>query len=107
MKVFNATQHQRTILTQLRKDIECIFHKGVLNGSNVYFEELQEIEKLGVALVAKDESDVVVKLNELYVNESKQRELSEKSKNLFSSKGQDKLYQEIKKIVETKWHIHI
>lgn len=70
-------------------------------------KELQEIEKLGVALVAKDESDVVVKLNELYVNESKQRELSEKSKNLFSSKGQDKLYQEIKKIVETKWHIHI
>ena len=70
-------------------------------------KELQEIEKLGVALVAKDESDVVVKLNELYVNELKQRELLEKSKNLFSSKGQDKLYQEIKKIAEKKWHIHI
>ncbi len=70
-------------------------------------KELQEIEKLGVAVVAKDESDVVVKLNELYINEFKQRELAEKSKNLFSFKGQDILYQEIKKLVEKKWHLHI
>ncbi len=70
-------------------------------------KELQEIEKLGVAVVAKNESDVVVKLNELYVNEFKQKELAEKSKKLFSYKGQDKLYQEIKIIAEKKWHFHI
>lgn len=70
-------------------------------------KELQEIEKLGVALVAKDESDVVIKLNDLYNNELMQTELSEKSKNLFPTKGQEKLYQEIKKIVKKKWHIHI
>jgi hypothetical protein len=69
MKIFNASRHQRQILIQLRKDIECIFHKGVLKNINIYFENIRETDgAFGLAYEAdkKIQLDINMNGNRLY-----------------------------------------
>jgi spore coat polysaccharide biosynthesis predicted glycosyltransferase SpsG len=68
-------------------------------------EELMEIEKLGIAIVAKTESEINTKLNQLYDSEITQKNLSLKSRNLLATKGQEILYNQIITLINRKWGI--
>jgi spore coat polysaccharide biosynthesis predicted glycosyltransferase SpsG len=69
--------------------------------------ELKEIEAAKIAIVASDEKDAVLKMNELIHDKDLSRNLSNNARNILNGRGEDKLAIKILEIIKTKWQVHI
>jgi ATP:corrinoid adenosyltransferase len=58
-------------------------------------------------IVASDEKEAVIKINELINNETLSRNLSNNAKNIFTGRGEDHLCLKIADIIKNKWSILI
>jgi spore coat polysaccharide biosynthesis predicted glycosyltransferase SpsG len=65
-------------------------------------EELEEIRRLGLAVVADDDFDAATKLNDLMSDHSLARELSVRGAERLRRPGTDRLYKEIKRLLLSK-----
>ena len=70
-------------------------------------KELAQIKKLGIALVAKDEDDAIVKINELMENSKLPKLLSKNSKKVFKQMGSKTFINILKNIIYNKWQVVI
>ncbi len=69
--------------------------------------ELNQISKLGIAIVAIDYEDAVNKLNHLLNNDDHARSLSNKAKSIFSKNGSYKFLEILKKLIKNKWEMDL
>ncbi len=70
-------------------------------------KELAQIKKLGIALVAKDEDDAIVKINELMGNSKISTLLSKNSKKVFKQMGSKTFVNILKNKIYNKWQMAI
>jgi len=69
--------------------------------------ELKEINDSKIAIVASDEKDAVLKMNELINNEQLSKNLSNNAKNILRERGEENLCLKIFEIMKKKWQVHI
>ena len=70
-----------------------------------YLNELNQISKLGIAIVAFDYIDAVNKLNHLLNNDELSRSMSNKAKSIFSKNGSNTFLELLKKLIKNKWQM--
>ena len=72
---------------------------------NKDLNELNQISKLGIAIVAFDYIDAVNKLNHLLNNDELSRSMSNKAKSIFSKNGSNTFLELLKKLIKNKWQM--
>jgi len=69
--------------------------------------ELEDLKKYEIAIIATDEKDAVEKIHLLMNSKALSKKISDNAKKMFLKKGQDNLLKQVKKIVNEKWQVVI